>query len=189
MNKYWYWAIILLSFVSLTSFDNKPNEDELVNSYIDLYKELAVIEMYRSGIPASITLAQALHESSNGFSKLATEANNHFGIKCKSYWVGNTYYHKDDDYDDSGKLLESCFRSYSSVMDSYVDHSNFLTTTSHYAPLFNYEKQDYKSWAQGLKSCGYATDTKYAEKLIAKIEKYKLHQFDLWENPYKAINK
>ena len=188
MNKI-FLNIILLGFISLfLSFSKKPSEDEIINNYIDNYKELAVVEMHRSGVPASITLAQALHESSNGFSKLATEANNHFGIKCKSYWVGNTYYHKDDDFDKSGNLLESCFRSYDSVMDSYVDNSNFLMLTSHYAPLFNNERTDYKAWAYGLKSCGYATDIRYSEKLISKIEKYNLHQYDLWENPYSKID-
>lgn len=187
MNKLFLNITFLGCIMISLCFSKKPSEDEVVNSYIDLYKELAVVEMHRSGIPASITLAQALHESSNGFSKLATNANNHFGIKCKNYWVGLTYYHKDDDFDKQGNLLESCFRSYNSVMDSYVDHSNFLMLTSHYAPLFNNERTDYKAWAYGLKSCGYATDISYSQKLISKIEKYNLSQYDTWENPYKSI--
>lgn len=171
---------------SLFSFSRTAEEDA-VYSYIDQFKELAVVEMHRSGIPASITLAQALHESQYGMSRLATEANNHFGIKCKSYWVGKTYYHKDDDVNQDGQLIESCFRSYGSALESYVDHSNFLMSTAHYLPLFNFEHTDYKSWANGLKNCGYATDQKYAQKLISKIEKYELNQFDAWENPYKLI--
>ncbi len=165
-----------------------PYEDELAQNYIDSYKELAVVEMHRSGIPASIILAQGLHESNYGLSKLATSANNHFGIKCKAYWVGNTYYHKDDDFNE-GKLIESCFRSYNSAIESYVDHSNFLMNTKHYSNLFNYEKTDYKSWAYGLKDSGYATDENYPQKLIDKIEKYYLNQYDFWESPYRTTLK
>ena len=120
-----------LTFLNL-SFVGHPktaNEEALVWSYIDKYRDLAIAEMYRTGIPASIILAQGLHESNNGQSSLATEANNHFGIKCKSYWVGMTYYHKDDDYDRKGKIKDSCFRAYGSALESYVDHSNFLKTT------------------------------------------------------------
>ena len=157
--------------------------------YIETYKDLAVAEMYRTGIPASITLAQGLHESNYGMSDLATKANNHFGIKCKSYWVGMTYYHKDDDFDKQGKLLESCFRSYNTALESYVDHSNFLKTTAHYQPLFEYHHTDYRSWAYGLKKCGYATDIAYSEKLIDKIEKYNLSQYDYWESPFRSILK
>lgn len=157
-------------------------------NYIEEHKELAVIEMYRSGIPASITMAQALHESNFGKSDLATKANNHFGIKCKSYWKGTTYQHKDDDYI-NGKLIKSCFRSYSSVFDSYIDHSNFLKGTSHYQNLFELSKTDYKSWAIGLQKSGYATDPKYSEKLIKFIEKYGLDKLDYEEDPYQALTR
>lgn len=156
-------------------------------SYIDQYKEIAVAEMYRSGIPASIILAQGIHESGNGSSTLATKSKNHFGIKCKSYWKGMTYYHKDDDYDKKGNLTDSCFRAYEEVIDSYVDHSNFLMYTAHYSVLFQYDRTDYVSWAHGLKACGYATDQAYAEKLIDKIKLYNLHHFDLWQNPFELI--
>ena len=147
-------------------------------SYIDQYKETAVLEMHRSGIPASIKLAQALVESNSGTSKLALNANNHFGIKCKSYWTGKTYFHKDDDYDTKGKLMKSCFRAYDEVMDSYVDHTNFLLYTEHYQELFSIPKTDYINWAHGLKRCGYATDPAYAIKLIKKIEEFQLYDFD-----------
>lgn len=160
---------------------------EATLSYIDIYKDIAVAEMYRSGIPASIILAQGILESSNGTSDLALSSNNHFGIKCKKYWTGLTYYHKDDDLDDQGKLIDSCFRAYGSVIDSYVDHSNFLMYTSHYSVLFQYERTDYLSWANGLKSCGYATDKRYAQKLIDKINEYDLHSFDLWQNPFELV--
>ncbi len=166
---------------------SKPNLSEATINYIDQYKDLAVAEMYRSGIPASIILAQGILESSNGNSTLATSSNNHFGIKCKSYWKGATYYHKDDDLDKNGKLMDSCFRAYETVIDSYVDHSNFLMYTAHYSVLFQYDRTDYFNWATGLKACGYATDKAYAQKLIDKIELYDLHTFDLWQNPFELL--
>ena len=159
------------------------------NSYIDRYSEIAVIEMYRTGIPASITLAQALHESNIGKSALATKANNHFGIKCKSYWNGPTYYHKDDDLNEKGLLIESCFRAYDSVHDSYIDHSNFLKFTFNYQRLFALGSKDYKGWAYGLKESGYATDIRYSEKLISYIQKYNLDQYDYVENPFLQLRK
>lgn len=155
-------------------------------SYIDQYKDLAVIEMHRSGIPASIILAQGLLESNNGSSSLAQSANNHFGIKCKSYWRGSKYYHKDDDYDSQGNLKKSCFRAYESPIDSYVDHSNFLMYTERYSILFNYHKTDYIQWAHGLKNCGYATDPKYANKLITKIEQHQLYIYDNVPHPMRV---
>ena len=170
---------LLLSFKS----DSRSKLDLLAQDYIETYKDLAVIEMYRTGVPASITLAQALHETNYGQSRLATEANNHFGIKCKSYWNGKSFYHKDDDFDTNGNLIHSCFRKYDIVMFSYIDHSNFLREGKHYATLFEYDKTDYESWAYGLKRCGYATDPGYAEKLISKIQKYDLSKFDHLPNP------
>ena len=161
-------------------------EDRGAN-YIDQYKELAVVEMYRSGIPASIKLAQGLLESNYGTSELALNANNHFGIKCKSYWTGQSYYHKDDDTDTRGRIIESCFRAYGNVVDSYADHSNFLTNSPNYQELFNYQITDYYSWARGLKHSGYATDPMYAEKLIKKIEQYNLSQYDTLPNPIKRL--
>jgi len=179
-----YLSLLIFSIFSLLLTET-PKESA-ANAYVEKYKDLAIIEMYRSGIPASITLAQALHESGVGGSDLAIYAKNHFGIKCKSYWKGNTYKHKDDDYDANGNLIKSCFRSYDTVIDSYVDHSNFLTQSAHYAELFSYDKSDYKRWAFGLKNCGYATDPQYAFKLIDKIEKYHLYVFDSYKNPMVA---
>lgn len=175
--------ILLVAPLLCLSWIRSP--ESYADEYIEAYKDLAVIEMHRTGVPASITLAQGLHESNFGTSKLATEANNHFGIKCKSYWQGGTYYYKDDDLDKKGKLIESCFRSYDSALESYVDHSNFLTRSAHYSELFQLNVLDYKSWAYGLKRCGYATDPNYAEKLIRKIEKYNLSIYDLAECPLK----
>jgi len=177
---------IIFTFYALLfcSVYNSPTSS-LSDDYIDKYKELAVVEMHRSGIPASIILAQGLHESNYGRSPLAKKANNHFGIKCKNYWMGQRYYHLDDDFNDKGKLIESCFRKYSSDFDSFIDHSNFLMQGSHYSDLFKYPNTDYISWAIGLKKSGYATDPKYAEKLVKKIEEYKLYQYDYWPYPLK----
>ena len=177
--------ILAGSFFLFSSFDFNP--ESAAFEYISAYKELAIVEMYRTGIPASITLAQGLHESNYGTSVLATEANNHFGIKCKSYWTGKTYYHKDDDYNKKGELLESCFRAYDSDIDSYIDRSNFLMQTERYAPLFTYSQTDYTGWAYGLKYCGYATDENYSQKLINKIEKYGLSMYDTAEDPFRML--
>lgn len=174
-------CIIVLSFLSFNIVPS--NDNEAAFAYVEAYNELAVIEMYRSGIPASITLAQGLHESNNGLSRLAIEANNHFGIKCKTYWQGKTYYHNDDDYDAKGNLIPSCFRSYENAVASFVDHSQFLQKGKNYSSLFNYDRTDYESWAHGLKRCGYATDPNYAQKLLNKIDQFDLSQFDHAANP------
>jgi hypothetical protein len=145
--------------------------------YIDTYALLAISEMDRTGIPASITLAQAIQESNWGKADLAIHANNFFGIKCKQ-WSGDTYYKKDDEFH-KGELIESCFRVYNDVRQSFVDHSNFLIENPRYQKLFQLNKTDYKGWAKGLQDCGYATDKQYAEKLISTIEKFDLHRLDL----------
>jgi len=171
------------------SFSSPVKVEMEAYNYIENHKELAVIEMYRTGIPASITMAQALHESNYGNSPLALKANNHFGIKCKSYWNGPTYFHEDDDLDDKGVLMESCFRAYDSVHDSYIDHSNFLKHTNHYKHLFDLGSKDILGWAKGLKASGYATDPLYAEKLLKFIEKYDLARLDHSENPFNRLKK
>lgn len=182
-----------MNFLSTTlivlfiSFSNNPDIEIKASNYIDEHKELAIIEMYRSGIPASIILAQALHESNYGGSDLAVKANNHFGIKCKSYWEGSTFYHEDDDTDARGRLIESCFRAYTNVYDSYIDHSNFLMHTRHYQHLFNHSRYDYTSWARGLQSSGYATDPNYANKLIRIVEKYNLDLYDKASDPFRKL--
>jgi flagellum-specific peptidoglycan hydrolase FlgJ len=167
--------ILLLLTIHIGSFFT--GYDDATLSYIDTYAPMAVEEMKRSGIPASIILAQGIHESNSGQSDLAVEARNHFGIKCKSYWKGATYYHKDDDYE-NGRLIPSCFRAYDQVQESYKDHTDFLMNTSYYQNLFAYSKHDYAEWAHGLKNCGYATDPRYAEKLIFLINTYSLDRFD-----------
>ena len=148
-------------------------------SYIETYKNLAIAEMHRTGIPASIKLSQAILESNAGRSELALKANNHFGIKCGSGWGGRTHYREDDDYE-NGKLVKSCFRAFDSVEESYRAHSAFLMgpgKNGRYAFLFDYGL-DYKKWARGLKEAGYATDPKYPERLIELIERYELDQYD-----------
>lgn len=164
--------ILLFPFILLAN-ENDPRID-----YIDRYKQLAVDEMLRTGIPASIKLAQGLLESGAGSSTLAREANNHFGIKCGGSWEGETYYRKDDDRNSKGELIASCFRKFGSVYESYFAHSDFLTKQRRYAGLFDLSQTDYNSWARGLKKAGYATDKRYADKLIDIIEDYQLYLFD-----------
>jgi LysM repeat protein len=150
-------------------------EAQDVENYIEQYRNVAVKNMQECGIPASITLAQGIIESGAGKSPLAVEANNHFGIKCHTGWAGGTYTYDDD-------LKNECFRKYDSAMQSFTDHSLFLKNRPRYAVLFTYDPKDYKAWAKGLKSCGYATNPKYAEILIRCIEDYDLHQWDLNKN-------
>lgn len=145
---------------------------ERVQDYVATYKDIAIEEMEKSGIPASIKLAQAIQESAFGTSELAKNARNHFGIKCAD-WDGPTYYKMDDE------AHKSCFRVYDDPEQSFRDHTTFLTTRSHYAFLFEYESTDYKRWARGLRKAGYATDPKYATKIIRTIDEYKLAQYDL----------
>jgi hypothetical protein len=138
--------------------------------YVEKWKDVAIIEMVKSNIPASITLAQGILESGNGNSILATQGNNHFGIKCHG-WTGEKMYVDDD-------AKGECFRVYSDAGQSYEDHSLFLTSRSRYASLFELEKSDYKAWAKGLKAAGYATNPKYPELLINLIEGLKLYDYD-----------
>ncbi len=173
----------LLSILMALYGNHSSELDQAALTYIEYHKEIAIMEMHRSGVPASITLAQALVETNAGRSDLAVRANNHFGIKCKRNWNGQTYYHKDDDRNDKGQLIESCFRSYDSVVDSYADHSNFLKNSENYIALFLLDRNDYVNWAYGLKKGGYATDPSYSIKLINKIESYQLDQYDAAVNP------
>lgn len=147
-------------------------------AFIEKISQIAIVEQASSGIPASITAAQAIFESSWGKSRLATSGNNYFGIKCKSWWTGETILHQDDDYNEQGELTYSCFRAYESIEDSFTDHTIFLLSSERYAPLFKLDPTDYKGWAHGLKQCGYATDPAYAHKLIGLIERLKLYKLD-----------
>lgn len=139
--------------------------------YIEKYKDDAIKEMHHSKVPASITLAQGILESGDGNSPLALYANNHFGIKCHSSWNGGTFIMDDDEKNE-------CFRKYNTVYQSFKDHSEFLTTRSRYASLFELKITDYEGWAKGLKSAGYATNPKYADLLIQLIEKHELDKYD-----------
>lgn len=157
-------------------------EFELADRYIENHRDIAISEMARTGVPASVKLAQGMLESDWGRSDLATEANNHFGIKCGSSWNGKTFYKEDDDRDGKGKLIESCFRSFDNPYDSFIAHSDFLSDPNkayRYGFLFELKSTDYKNWAEGLRKAGYATDPNYPKKLIQLIEKYNLHQYDI----------
>lgn len=148
-----------------------PAQDNAYHAYINRYSDMALEQMYKYGVPASITLAQGLLESGAGRSSLAVRANNHFGIKVGRNWRG-PYVLKDDD------APNERFRAYANPAESYEDHSRFLCNNSRYASLFRLERDDYKRWAKGLKAAGYATNPRYAELLINIIERYDLHRYD-----------
>ncbi len=162
---------IHILFIIIISLLTTNAQNITVQQYIEKYKNIAVAEMHRTGIPASITLAQGILESANGNSMLAKKANNHFGIKCHSSWKGPKVY-KDDD------KKHECFRKYKSPEASYIDHSNFLKKYSRYDFLFDLKKTNYKAWARGLKKAGYATNPKYPQRLIHIIETYQLYTYD-----------
>lgn len=169
MKKLFIALCLLAGLLGLAAGDETPQE-----RYVKKYADMAVREMRRSGVPASITLAQGMLESGNGLSKLAREGNNHFGIKCHKGWDGKSMRLDDD-------LKNECFRVYKSVEDSYRDHSDFLRYRDRYKFLFDLDRTDYKGWAYGLKKAGYATDPGYPAKLIKYIEDYDLARFDVLE--------
>ncbi len=176
MNRNFFALIFTLLTCTVTFAQNS----DFIN-YIDKYKKIAIREMERAGIPASIKLAQALLESNAGRSELARKANNHFGIKCGGSWSGKTFHKEDDDYDEFGNLQKSCFRKYKNAEDSYIAHSEFLRDprkANRYGFLFRLKSTDYKRWARGLRTSGYATGANYDEKLIRIIETYKLYELD-----------
>lgn len=158
---------ILLFTACLTASAQRMSNEE----YIAKYKALAIKSMDEYGIPASIKLAQGMLESGNGSSRLATKGNNHFGIKCKSTWAGGKMYHDDD-------AKGECFRKYRNVEQSYRDHSKFLAESARYASLFKLDVTDYRGWAYGLKTAGYATNPNYPQLLINIIETNNLHELD-----------
>ena len=161
-----------LLFVFLLAFPHFLLAQRITaEEYISIYKDIAIREMREHKIPASITLAQGLLESGCGNSELALVAKNHFGIKCHKEWTGNTFTMDDDEKNE-------CFRSYENAEESFVDHSLFLVGRNRYAALFDLEITDYEGWAKGLKAAGYATNPKYAQLLIARINQYDLTRFD-----------
>ena len=158
--------------------DTPINTTDKVAIYVHKYKAIAQYEMQKSGIPASITLAQGILESGAGNGDLTKRANNHFGIKCHN-WTGEKVYHDDD-------KKGECFRKYNHPSESFKDHSSFLTSRGRYASLFQLNKKDYKGWAKGLRKAGYATDPKYPSKLISLIERYNLSDYDQVEHSVKS---
>jgi len=166
--------VLTILFLVLLTTNSKAETKFSTLDYIDMWKVTAVVQMNKHKIPASITLAQGILESGNGNSRLAKYANNHFGIKCHNTWDGNTFFADDD-------KKNECFRSYESAGESYRDHSLFLQK-KRYAGLFQLKITDYKGWAKGLKSAGYATNPKYAHLLIGLIEKYDLTKYDRMPN-------
>lgn len=163
-------GILLLLSISITL--HAAAQRITPEQYIENYKDLAISEMIRTGVPASITLAQGIHESESGNSMLVKKSNNHFGIKCKSTWTGGKVYHDDD-------ARGECFRKYEKSEDSYRDHSDFLKNNQRYASLFTLDPTDYSGWAYGLKKAGYATNSQYAPLLVTLVERYNLTQYDL----------
>jgi len=163
---------IILIIAMFTCIASAYSQSLSPTEYIEQYKDLAIQEMKRMGIPAAITLAQGLLETENGNSDLLKKSNNHFGIKCKSNWTGLGVTHDDD-------AKGECFRSYNDAAESYRDHSNFLRSNQRYAFLFKLDPTDYKGWCDGLKKAGYATNPKYPNILIKHIELYNLQQYSL----------
>jgi LysM repeat protein len=164
--------LILSLFTALLFTFCKAQTADAVLSYISRYKDLAIAEMQRTGVPASITLAQGIHETEAGTSELVLQSNNHFGIKCKSGWTGESVSHDDD-------ARGECFRKYALADDSYRDHSDFLRGNDRYAFLFQLNPMDFESWAYGLKKAGYATNPKYSQILIKLIRDYNLQDFTM----------
>jgi len=167
MKNLIFVLLVLITSAGIAQSGRKMTRKE----YIDTYCDLAMAEMERTGIPASITIAQGLFESGDGNSTLARKGNNHFGIKCHDDWNGKTIYHDDDEKNE-------CFRKYKSVEESYHDHSEFLSTKQRYSFLFQYQKDDYRAWAKGLKEAGYATSPTYTKDIIKVIEDNELFKFD-----------
>ncbi|MBP3354606.1 MAG: glucosaminidase domain-containing protein [Bacteroidales bacterium] len=166
-----FFAIIVIT-ASIPEDIDAQSQNKTYLIYIDKFKDEAMRQQKRYKIPASITLAQGLLESGAGNGELARKSNNHFGIKCHGVWQGEKVYYDDDEKGE-------CFRKYDDPMQSYEDHSLFLTSRPRYAELFNLKITDYRGWAVGLKKCGYATDKAYASKLIGIIELYNLNRYDL----------
>src|SRR5215208_705636 len=164
--------LLLTILFALTGNVLLAQSPETIKKYIATYKDIAIEEMQRTGVPASITLAQGIHETGAGTSDLVVRSNNHFGIKCKTEWTGAVVYHDDD-------ARGECFRKYDDPIDSYRDHSDFLKNRPYYTSLFKLDPTDYTAWASGLKKAGYATNPKYEQILIKLIEDYDLQDYTL----------
>lgn len=164
------WILLILATIMVRPLFAQKTEDVL--AYIAAYKDIAMSEMKRTGIPAAIKLAQGIHETEAGKSELVQKSNNHFGIKCKTSWTGDKVFHDDD-------ARGECFRSYAKAEESYMDHSDFLKNGPRYAFLFKLDPTDYEGWAYGLKKAGYATNIRYPQILVKLIEKYNLEDYSL----------
>ena len=175
--------ILILALIVLIY---KADAQDFVQKYIERYKDVAIEEMNKTGIPASITLAQGMLESNWGRSELAVKANNHFGIKAGKDWTGKIFEWEDDEYH-RGTLIKSKFRVYNSPEESFRDHSMFLVRKKRYDFLFDYSVADYKSWTKGLVKAGYATDPQYSKKLNTIIEKYGLWEYDMQYKPVNSV--
>ncbi len=171
ISKLRFLHLLICQIVLSTALLRAQPPQYKMQVYISTWSELAVSQMVQHGIPASVTLAQAIFESRCGGSELAKRSNNHFGIKCHVGWQGDTIVKNDD-------TLNECFRRYRSVEESYTDHSLFLAKRPRYATLFELHQRDYKAWCYGLKEAGYATYETYAEELIRLIEQTGLYQLD-----------
>lgn len=168
MKKHFFFLLVFVA----CSFFGQAQSSAIIRQYIATYKNIAMQEMIRTGVPASITLAQGIHETGAGQSVLVKKSNNHFGIKCKTGWTGPSVSHDDD-------ARGECFRKYEDPIESYKDHSDFLKDRKHYASLFLLDPLDYEGWARGLKKAGYATNPKYPQILIRLIEDYNLQDYTL----------
>ncbi len=174
-----YFCLVTSSSAQEIKKSTQAEVDSMIRIYVADNVRLAVKEMHRTGIPASITLAQAICESGYGRSKTAQTAKNHFGIKCYESWGGKKYFHVDDEKNKKGELIPSCFRAYDSIAQSYFDHSEFIMMRPWYEPLFNLNSDDHKGWAKGLEKAGYANVTDYSGRLFKYINKFELHQYDV----------
>ncbi len=170
----------LFTFCGLMILQGSQAQNPDIIRYINTYKFIAIKEMQRTGVPASITLAQGILETQAGSSDLVKSSNNHFGIKCKNTWIGDKVYHDDDERGE-------CFRAYSNAEDSYRDHSDFLKNSPRYAFLFKIDPADYRGWAKGLKKAGYATNPKYPQLLMKYVEDYDLQVYTLIAQGKKSI--
>jgi LysM repeat protein len=164
--------IIFLFAMLIASITGKAQQPDIIKNYIQTYRDIAIAEMHRTGVPAAIKLAQGIHETTAGTSDLVRRSNNHFGIKCKSNWTGESVKHTDD-------APNECFRKYNDPAQSYRDHSDFLKGSSRYASLFTLDPMDYSAWAHGLKKAGYATNPKYPQIIIKLIETHHLQDYTL----------
>ena len=164
-------ARFVLFLLLVTAAAKAQRPDDIV-TYINTYRDIAIAEEQRTGVPAAIKLAQGIHETQAGTSELVRKSNNHFGIKCKNTWTGDKVYHDDD-------ARGECFRSYTQPEQSYRDHSDFLKSSPRYGFLFQLDPTDYKAWANGLRQAGYATNYRYAQILVKLIEDYSLQQYTL----------